>query len=37
MAKTTFSEAWPCIENNGLHPAGHGGVGAEVYLSFLAL
>ncbi|KAH8813802.1 hypothetical protein DL96DRAFT_1685119 [Flagelloscypha sp. PMI_526] len=30
MAKTTFSEAWPCIENNGLHPAGHGGVGAEM-------
>ncbi|KAH8826786.1 hypothetical protein DL96DRAFT_1815858 [Flagelloscypha sp. PMI_526] len=30
MAKTTFADAWPCIENNGPHGAGHGGVGAEM-------
>ncbi|KAH8826774.1 hypothetical protein DL96DRAFT_1555998 [Flagelloscypha sp. PMI_526] len=34
MAKTTFTEAWPCIENNGPHNAGHGGVGSEMIPSF---
>ncbi|KAH8813801.1 hypothetical protein DL96DRAFT_1698650 [Flagelloscypha sp. PMI_526] len=33
MTKTTFADAWPCIENDGLHPGGHAGVGGEVFLA----
>jgi tyrosinase len=33
LAKATFAEAWPCIENQP-HLGGHGGVGGQVSLTF---